>query len=145
MKSSSILVDNLCCLDVGDSKINVFAENHTTDNPLIRKAEFIFEIDSSTKKQTNFSIYDLHSIMGIAYNTLIDYIEHNIIKEIQNLTSFQLLIEVEGNDDKDVSMKNNLYHYLLKRLAKKITKDSKDVMCVYTKDATTHYLTFTST
>lgn len=56
MKSSSKRVENLCCKKVGNSEIKVFAENQITDNPLLRKAEFIFEIDSSTKKQLDFPI-----------------------------------------------------------------------------------------
>lgn len=142
MKSSSKRVENLCCKKVGNSEVKVFAESHITDNPKVRKSEFIFEIDSSTKKQTEFSIFDLYKIMSIVYHALNDYVENVVLDELKNLNTFQLIIEAEGNNDKEVQMKDNLYDYHLTRLAAKFTEVVDDLFCVHTKDNLTHYLTF---
>lgn len=142
MKSSSKRVENLCCKKVGNSEIKVFAENQPSDNPLVRKTEFIFEIDSSTKKQTDFQIFDLYKIMSIVYHTLNDYVENKIIKELNTYTAFQIMIEAEGNTEKEIMMKDNLYDYHLNRLAKKFSEVVDEIFCEHTKDNLTHYLTF---
>jgi hypothetical protein len=142
MKSSSKRVENLCCKKIGNSEIKVFAENKITDNPMLRKAEFIFEIDSSTKKQSDFSIFDLYKIMCIVYNALNDYVEKVIFDEVKKGIMFQLMIEAEGNDQKEVQMKDNLYDYHLNRLAQKFNEVVDEIFCVHSKDKLTHYLTF---
>lgn len=142
MKSSSKRIENLCCKKVGSSEIKVFAENQSTVDPSERKAEFIFEIDSSTKKQMEFSILDLHKIMGIVNTALIEYIQNNVFGEMHNISKFQLLIEAEGNDEKEIKLKDNLYNYHLERLAKKFSNVADDIFCTHSKDNLTHYLTF---
>lgn len=142
MKPSSKRVDNLCSKKIGNSEIKVFAENHVSDDPKVRKAEFIFEIDSSTKKQLDFSIIDLYKIMSIVYHSLNEYVEKKIIIELNSLSSFQIMIEADGDNDKEVKMKDNLYNYHLNRLAIKFTKMYDNVFCTHTKDNLTHYLTF---
>jgi hypothetical protein len=142
MKSSNKRVENLCCKKVGNSEIKVFAENQTTDNPLIRKTEFIFEIDSSTKKQTEFPIFDLYKIMSIVYHALNDYVEKKIMNELKSLSSFQIMIEAEGNNEKEIQMKDNLYNYHLNRLAQKYTEMYDDVCCQHIKNNLSHFLVF---
>ena len=105
MKSSNKRVENLCCHKIGNSEIKVFAENQISDNPLLRKAEFIFEINSSTKKQSDFPIFDLYKIMGIVSKALNDYIEKVVFDEVKKGTSFQLMIEAEGDTEKEIQMK----------------------------------------
>lgn len=142
MKPSSKRVDKLCSKKVGNSEIKVFTENYITDDPKVRKAEFIFEIDSSTKKQLDFSIIDLYKIMSIVYHALNEYVEKKIIIELNSLSSFQIMIEADGDNDKEVKMKDKLYNYHLNRLAIKFSKMYDNVFCVHTKDNLTHYLTF---
>jgi hypothetical protein len=142
MKSSSKRVENLCYKKIGSTEIKVFAENQVTCDPSIVRAEFIFEINSSTKKQSEFSIFDLYKIMGIVYTALNDYIEKVIFNEIKKGSSFQLLIEAEGSDDKEIRLKDNLYEYHLKRLAEKVTCMAENVFCAHSKDNMTHCLTF---
>jgi hypothetical protein len=127
---------------VGGSEIKVFAENQATDNPLLRKAEFIFEINSSTTKQREFSIFDLYKIMSIVYHSLNEYVEKVVFAEVQNGVSFKLLIEAEGANEAEVKMKDNLYNYHLNRLAEKFTKMADSMFCMHTKDNMTHCLTF---
>lgn len=142
MKSSSKRVENLCCKKIGNSEIKVFAENHITDNPKVLKSEFIFEIDSSTKKQTEFSIFDLYKIMSVVYHALNDYIENVVFDEVKKGASFHLMIEAEGNTEKEIQMKDNLYDYHLNRLAKYFNEVVDEIFCVHSKDNLTHYLTF---
>jgi hypothetical protein len=142
MKSSNKRVENLCCHKIGNSEIKVFAENQISDNPEVRKSEFIFEIDSSTKKQLDFPIFDLYKIMGIVCNALNDYVENTIFKELNNINIFQIMIEAEGNTEKEIIMKDNLYDYHLNKLAKKFSEVVDEIFCEHTKDNLTHYLTF---
>lgn len=56
--------------------------------------------------------------------------------------SFQLMIEAEGNTEKEIQMKDNLYDYHLNRLAKYFNEVVDEIFCVHSKDNLTHYLTF---
>ena len=143
MKSSSKRVENICCHKIGNSELKVFAENQITEDPTVRQAEFIFEIDASTKKQTDFTIIDLYKIMGVVYHAMNDYVEKNILSELKSLSCFRLLIEAEGDTEKEIRMKDGLYDYHLERFAQKITNLKQNVTCTHSKNELTHYLTFT--
>ena len=52
------------------------------------------------------------------------------------------MIEAEGDTEKEIQMKDNLYDYHLNRLAKYFNEVVDEIFCVHSKDNLTHYLTF---
>ena len=142
MKSCSKRIETLCHEKIGKSELKIFTEKIESSCKLLKKTEFIFEIDSSTKKKTDFSIFDLKKIRYIVKNTLNEYIQDRILKEVSNLSFYQLIVEIEGNDQKEVEMKHVLYDTYLDKLAKNLNEVVDEIFCVHSKDNLTHYLTF---
>lgn len=142
MKSCSKRIETLCLEKIGKSELKIFTEKIESSCKLLKKTEFIFEIDSSTKKKTDFSIFDLKKIRYIVKNVLNEYIQDRILKEVSNLSFYQLIVEIEGNDQKEVEMKHVLYDTYLDKLAKNLNEVVDKIFCIHSKDNLTHYLTF---
>jgi hypothetical protein len=133
MKSSSKRKEILLSELIGNSKLEIFVENQESNCKLLKKTEFIFEINSSTKKNTEFSIVQLNQIRKTVIQTLLEYIQ----KTIDNINFFQIEFEPVGKDEKETEMKDILYNIIL-------TKISKELSCIHSKSNNMHYLTFTS-
>jgi hypothetical protein len=131
---------------IGNSKVDIYVEKLKTDTNNLEKYEFLFEIDNSTSNNNKLVlIKELYQLFLMVQDSLFKYIEENIIDKLDGDKIIQLLIEPEGKDDKEVKLKDNLYHYHLKRLAKQYNDIIDDVVCTYIKQNNTHILNFSKT
>jgi hypothetical protein len=127
---------------VSGNLVEVFAEKLSSNDDLIEKYEFTFKINQSTSKQVSLYIPDLYKIFVIVQKSLLKYIEENILNNVSDNKSIQLMVEAEGNDEKEISYKDKLYDYHLTRLAKKYTNVENEVWCKHTRKDLSHFLTF---
>lgn len=142
MKSSSKRTKTLFNEKIGNSELKIYTENIESSCKLLKKTEFIFEIDSSTKKQVQLPIKLAHKVIHCVAETLNNYIENVVFKEVRHLLGYQITIEIEGNNQKEIEMKHLLYDNYLDRVSKKFNDIMNQVVCVHTKNEFTHYLTF---
>lgn len=133
MKSSSKRKEILLSQVIGNSKLEIFVENQESNCKLLKKTEFIFEINSSTKKNVEFSIRQLNQIRQTVIQTLLKYIQETVDKT----NFFQIEFEPVGRDEKETEMKDILYDIILSKI-------SKELSCTHLKNNNMHYLNFFS-
>jgi hypothetical protein len=145
MKSCSKRIETLCLEKIGNSELKIFIEKQDSSCKFLKKTEFIFEINSSTKKQVHLPLKQAHRVIHCVAETLNNYIQNVVFKELEYLLGYQITIEIEGNNQKEIEMKHILYDNYLDRLAKKFNEVVDEIFCVHSKNNLTHYLTFSHT
>jgi hypothetical protein len=127
---------------IGNNKVEFFTEKVESACKFIEKYEFFFRIEESTTKKFNFFIRDLHQIYTLIQDSILSLIDDVIIKNINNDKVYQLIIEAESADKKELELKQKVYDYHFERLAKSYTDKDSGIYCHHTKDGYIHTLNF---
>lgn len=125
---------------IGNHKVEFFTEKIDTLCKNFEKYEFFFKIEESTSKKISFFINDLHKIYSYSQKILLSLIDNVIMNNLNVDKVYQLVIEAEAEDKKELDHKQRLYDYHFDRLAKNYSNNN--VLCTHSKEGYVHTLTF---
>lgn len=101
---------------IGNKDLRVYVEQIDNTNTY----DFSFTIDNTFFKSTkDYSINELFKIFCIVQDTLVNYIEKNVLPLTKEGNIIQLIIGACGESQESISMKNEVYAKQLNKLIKK--------------------------